>query len=211
MNISKKYMSGAALAAALAVGLAGCGGETDPSNAPATDVSDSEIAESITDEETTPDDDSMNESDDTSPEEVESRSRVENAEPAIRAAEAALAAVSGDVISLDPEGGDVWSVLVRTEDGEGIELYVDATTGDIARQDPESLPSEARDSVPTVSAVEAIEIVQQELPEATIRELDLDTERGAVVWEILVSDDSGLIEFYVDAETGEILKQEWDD
>lgn len=132
-------------------------------------------------------------------------------DPAARAAEAALAAQPGAVISVDAEGGDVWSVLVRTDDGAGVELYVDATSGEVQRQRADDLPSAARSAAPRVTAVEAMDIALGALTDGRIRELDLDTERGAVVWEIKAGDSSGLVEFYVDATTGDILKQELDD
>ncbi len=49
-----------------------------------------------------------------------------------------------------------------------------------------------------------------ELNDSSIRELDLDTERGVVVWEILAREGRLQIEFYVDATTGSILKREID-
>ena len=134
-----------------------------------------------------------------------------HADPAARAAEAALAAQPGAVISVDAEGGDVWSVLVRTDDGDGVELYVDATSGEVQRQRPDDLPGAARSAAPQITAIEAIDIALGALTDGRIRELDLDTERGAVVWEILTSENGALIEFYIDATMGDILKQELDD
>ncbi|MBO1901225.1 PepSY domain-containing protein [Leucobacter weissii] len=133
-----------------------------------------------------------------------------HADPAARAAEAALAAIPGDVVSLDPENGDVWSVELRDENGDGVELYINATTGEIVRRQAESLPSEARDGGPGVTALEAIDIALGALSDGEIRELDLDTERGVVVWEILARD-GGEVELTIDAESGEILAQELDD
>ncbi len=49
-----------------------------------------------------------------------------HADPAARAAQGALAAVAGDVISIDRERGSTWSVLVRGTNGSGTEVYVDA-------------------------------------------------------------------------------------
>ncbi|MDR0482617.1 MAG: PepSY domain-containing protein [Cellulomonadaceae bacterium] len=128
-------------------------------------------------------------------------------DPAAAAALAAIAAGDGEVISIDPENGDVWSVLVRTSDGNGVERYVNAATGEIVRERPEPLPAEAVAGTPAVSANKAIDIVLEARPGAVVRELDLGTDRGTVVWEILVQD-STPTEFYVDATTGTILKEE---
>lgn len=130
-----------------------------------------------------------------------------HADPAARAAQGALVAVPGGaVISIDPESGDVWSVLVRTPDGSGTEVYVNAATGEVVRQQSEPLPAEARAAAPTVTAIAAIDTALAARPGA-VRELDLGTEQSVVVWEILVRN-GGETEFYIDAATGAVVKQE---
>ena len=51
-----------------------------------------------------------------------------------------------------------------------------------------------------------------EMGRGSVVELDLGTERSVLVWEVLVSADSGgRYELYIDATTGEVVKQERDD
>lgn len=220
MKSRTRLLAGMTLSAAVMLGAAGCGFGTDtvgapPENStspevPATEAPASEVPLPETSAPTDPATDGA----------VETQQPVESEQPAetpagvdqaVLAAEAALAEVPGDVISLDREDRDVWSVEIRTSDAEGVELYVDAVTGEVQGQHAESLPREVRDSAPTVTAVEAIDIVLDASPEAEVRELDIDSGRGTVVWEVQVRDSGGSIEYYVDAATGEILKEERDD
>lgn len=131
-----------------------------------------------------------------------------HADPAARAAQGALAAVAGDVISIDRERGSTWSVLVRGTNGSGTEVYVDATNGTVSRKRSEQLPAVARSAAPTFTAVEAIDVALKAQPSGAVHELDLDRDRGRVVWEIEVRGGGGNTEFYIDASTGEIVKQE---
>lgn len=130
-----------------------------------------------------------------------------HSDPAARAAQGALAAVPGDVISIDPERGSVWSVLVRDANGRGTEVYVDATDGTVNRQEREALPAVARTGAPAITAVEAIDVALKAQPSGAVRELDLGLERTRVVWEIKVRG-GGNTEFYIDATSGQIVKQE---
>lgn len=203
MSFSTKLVSSVALGVAIAA--AGCGSGADP--AP-TDTETAQGPVTLRPDATTESTEApeTDDADTASPDD----DAPEHADPAARAALAALVAVPGDVIAIDREDGGIWSVEVRTSAGDGVEVYVDGSTGDILRQRPESLPSEARDGAPAVTAVEAIDIVLAAAPGAVTRELDIGTERGVVVWEIEVRDGGGEIEFYVDASTGEILEQERD-
>lgn len=59
---------------------------------------------------------------------------------AAQAAEVALAQVPGTVVDTWPgtEGGrDVWYVDVRTRDGVVLEVYVDASTGEVLEVEPD--------------------------------------------------------------------------
>lgn len=132
-----------------------------------------------------------------------------HSDPAARAAQAALLAEpDGAVLSLDPEGGDVWEVLVRRADGSGVEIYVNSETGQTMRDRSARVPAAARDAAPQLTAVEAIDVVLETISDGVIRELDIDTERGRVVWEVLVQGGAGATEFYIDAGNGDIVKQE---
>lgn len=201
MSSSTKLVSSLTLGAALVLTTAACGsGSSDTPAETVTVTATVEAPPAETSTETSTEDGAA-EGD---------ASALTHTDPAARAAQAALAARPGDVISIDPELGDIWEVHVRTTDGEGIELYVNAATGAVVREGAERLPREARDSAPTVTAVEAIDIVLAAVPGASILELDLGTERGTVVWEIEARDGRTTIEFDIDAATGKILKQERD-
>ena len=109
---------------------------------------------------------------------------------------------------LDPEGGDEWEVLIRRADGAGIELYVNAESGQTLRDRAVQVPAVARDAAPQFTAIEAIDVALAQIGDGAVRELDIDTEAGVVVWEIVVGGGGGATEFYVDATSGDIVKQE---
>lgn len=127
---------------------------------------------------------------------------------AVGAIEAALAHAPGAVVEVDAEPRR-WEVTVLRENGTGVELYIDAASGEVTRERDARL-SRVQSTAPKVTAAEAIGIALGNTP-GQIIELDLDTERGAVVWELLVrADAGGRFEIYVDATTGEVLKVERD-
>ncbi|HSW43778.1 MAG TPA: PepSY domain-containing protein, partial [Patescibacteria group bacterium] len=130
-----------------------------------------------------------------------------------RAIDVALAAVPGGAVvevSLDKENGrTLWEIVVRSPNGSGVEIYIDAATGTIVDREPHRVPDEARASAPAISALRAITIALAAVPGSSVVEVDLDTERGRVVWEVLVRAPG--VELYIDAATGEILKQEADE
>lgn len=122
---------------------------------------------------------------------------------------AALAHTPGAVVEVDAERS-TWEVTVLREDGTGVELYIDATSGEVTRERDQRLSPTQR-TAPTVTAAEAIDIALGAVP-GTIIELDLGLDRTTVVWEVLVrADAGGRMEVYVDAATGSVLKTERDD
>lgn len=119
---------------------------------------------------------------------------------------AALAHTEGAVVELDASLR-VWEVTVLRTDGSGVELTIDATSGEVTRERDKRLATVQR-TAPQITAAEAIGIALAHTP-GTIIELDLDTERGAVVWEVLVrADAGGRFELYIDAATGQVVKSE---
>ncbi|HMR49172.1 MAG TPA: PepSY domain-containing protein [Arachnia sp.] len=119
---------------------------------------------------------------------------------------AALAHTPGAVVEVDAERS-IWEVTVLREDGTGVELYIDATSGEVTRERDQRLSPTQR-TAPTVTAAEAIDIALGAVP-GTIIELDLGLERTTVVWEVLVrADAGGRMEVYVDAATGSVVKTE---
>lgn len=123
----------------------------------------------------------------------------------------ALGEVEGDVLSLDREDDDSrWEVLVRASDGAGTEVWVDPTSGDVLDQRSENVPSEARDGAPKFTAKEAVEAATSAVADGTVTDLDIDRERGKVVWDVVVEANGAETDVQIDAASGEILKQELD-
>ena len=127
------------------------------------------------------------------------------------AANKALAALPGSaVVELDrsqESGRAAWEVVVRKPDGSGIELYIDESTGDLLKQESADVPSHARASAPTITAIAAMSAALAATP-GTVEEVGLEREDGATVWEVRVAGASGRVEHYIDANSGIILKRQ---
>ncbi|QAY72798.1 hypothetical protein ET445_05020 [Agromyces protaetiae] len=123
---------------------------------------------------------------------------------------AAIAFEGGVVVELGPgreQGVDVWEVGLIRPDGSGVELHVARDDGRIVSQEPLRLDPE-QTSAPALTAAEAIALALETEP-GEVRELDLGTERGIVVWEVIVdSAAGGRFELYLDAATGTVVKHE---
>ncbi|MEA5442538.1 PepSY domain-containing protein [Cyanobium gracile] len=130
---------------------------------------------------------------------------------AARAAAIALQRIlGGTVVDVDPgieDGQPVWEVLVRRPDNTGLELYLNATTGAVLRQERESLPREALRPGPAVTVQQAITTAAAAVPGGRVMAIDLDTENGRTVWDADVAGPGGRIEVTIDAATGRILNQ----
>lgn len=128
------------------------------------------------------------------------------------AAEVALRAVpEGTVLEIGPgseERQAVWEVLVRKPDGSAVEAYVLSSTGEILKQEPTTVPAEISGITPAVTMQQASATALAAVPGGRLVEIDLDTEYGRTVWEALVAGSDGHIEIYIDATTGNIVKQE---
>lgn len=131
---------------------------------------------------------------------------------AARAASIALQRVpGGTVVDIDPgtEGGQaVWEVLVRRPDNSGSEIYLNATTGAILRQERESLPREALGPGPAITVQQAIRTAAAAVPGGRVIAIDLDTENGRRVWDADVAGSGGRSVITIDAATGRILERE---
>lgn len=134
---------------------------------------------------------------------------LEGAMNARAAVELALKTTPGAVVEIElgRHGTKIaWEVGVLGEDGSGVELYIHARSGEVLRQGPLRLDSEQR-TAPAVTAVEAIDIALDAVS-GRVTAADLGTERGRVVWEVDVLGTSGGMELYIDAATGEVVKQD---
>lgn len=129
-----------------------------------------------------------------------------------RVEQIALGAVAGGVVveigQGNEQGRSVWEVLVRESGGGGVELYIDAASGEILKQEPAQVPASANNANPTVSIQEAVDTAVSVVSGGSLMEIDLGEERGRTVWEVLVGAATGNTEFYIDGTTGEIVKQE---
>lgn len=127
------------------------------------------------------------------------------------AADAALAAVPGSAVVEIDRGSwrerPTWEVVVRNSNGGGTELYIDAVTADVVKQEPAEVPIYARVSAPAITADAAMDTALLDTP-GTVEEVGLGREGGRTVWEVLVAGTNGLMEYYIDATTGEIIKKE---
>ncbi|MFV0432604.1 MAG: PepSY domain-containing protein [Leucobacter sp.] len=128
---------------------------------------------------------------------------------AAAAVDAALQAVPGDVVELGLERertSIVWEVGVLGADGSGTEVLIDSKSGEVVKQERLRLDSAQR-TAPAVTAADAIGIAL-DTADGRVKAMDLDTERGAVVWEVEVIGTGGGTEIYIDATSGDVVKQE---
>lgn len=129
---------------------------------------------------------------------------------AFAAMTAATTAVPGTVVEVgrDREGTTaVWEIGVRNG-SSGTEVYVNRATGEVIRQRPLVLSREQRQDA-AVTAEQAIRTAQADTP-GELMELDLGTERGRLVWEVVVREGARSWEFYIDAQDGTILRRQRD-
>jgi uncharacterized membrane protein YkoI len=125
---------------------------------------------------------------------------------ALGAIDAALKHSPGAVVEME-RATRLWEVTVLREDGSGTELYINVTTKEVIRESTAFLSPTQRQA-PAVTAADAIGTAIDEIQGRVIA-LDLGTERGTVVWEVLVSAGiGGTFEVYIDAATGGIVKIE---
>jgi len=153
---------------------------------------------------------------------------------ALEARDAALAMTGGGTVSalelVSPPGSDPVYQIVIVNDGARYEVSVNARTGDVLRlasnreaagqaaaaPGPDRRPSSSRffrPRNPPVSRADAIEIAYAYLASRGIsasfrRDSGIDRERGRWVWELEFRDGRTELEFYIDVDTGEIVKFE---
>jgi uncharacterized membrane protein YkoI len=144
---------------------------------------------------------------------------------AARAGEIAVGAAGGGAVSslemiTEGEGTSVFRIVVA--DGNmRYEVFVNAGSGEVSRlRNWNDQSRSAMPDSPRISESKAEEIAKAHLDSQGFRQAvrdkrtDMDWERGRWVWELEYSQGRGWdemeFEFYIDAETGEILKFEID-
>ncbi|TNC17981.1 PepSY domain-containing protein [Georgenia sp. 311] len=181
------------LTAGLVVGCTSSEEPAEPS------VSASEV---VTDRE--PDNPEMTPGDDASPDPISGE------DGAVRALSTAAEELDGQAFEIDrtdDAGEELWEVSVAVGD-EKVEAYVSADGNALVREgEREPLDAEDRRRLQeaTVTASEAATTAVRETG-ASVEDLDLSEERGALVWEIeLRTTDGATTEARVDAVSGELL------
>lgn len=140
----------------------------------------------------------------------------EETQALLRAGSLGLEEVANSTVySIESEnGGDVWEVEVVTPDGAKHEMYIAADGQSVAqppRADGQKTKYRERIEGATIDFQQAVEVVLGQVPSARIKELNLDHDRGVIVWEADVADDSGTARsLKIDAASGEVLKNEVD-
>lgn len=112
-------------------------------------------------------------------------------------------------------GASVWEVTVVSKTGRW-EVSVDATTGKVVRDKVDDVKHRARDLArvkkATVRYGKAMNIALKAHPKSGLDSLELDVERGQLVWQVELVTRSGLqYDLDIDASTGTVLKNVLDD
>lgn len=128
---------------------------------------------------------------------------------AVEAAETAVADSTVVELSRDDDSGSTWEVTVRVGES-GRELQVDAG-GSVTRNEPDSLSSVQRATLPDMTASRAIKVAQRRVPPGEVTDAVLTVENERTIWEVAVDvrnqDDRELV---IDADSGDVIREERD-
>lgn len=103
------------------------------------------------------------------------------------------------------DGVDVWEMNLLTADGSGLEIKVAVDDGRIVKQGSTTLDAEQR-TAPTITAAEIITIALDAQP-GELREAEVDTEHGTVVWQVKIRTAEGAeVKTYFSPDTGEVVR-----
>lgn len=111
-------------------------------------------------------------------------------------------------VEIDAEDGRVWEVTLVV-DGQGTEVTVDASTGEVSGGRVTGLDAGQREA-PSVTAADAVDAALAGRP-GVLDSLDLDREAGQIVWDATVIDGTREWDIRIDATSGEILRADLDD
>ncbi|MBD8070518.1 PepSY domain-containing protein [Bacillus sp. PS06] len=122
-----------------------------------------------------------------------------------KAKEIALQYVDGEIEEVErksKDGRTIYKIEVDTRDDDDFDVYVDGQTGEVLNKKKSELVKVTRE--------EAKKIALKEVP-GKIEEIELDEEDGFYKYEVEIEADNGKeVELKISAQTGEILKMEWD-
>lgn len=130
---------------------------------------------------------------------------------ALDAHDAALEEVDGAVLSMDREETR-WEVLVRGADGNGTEVWVDSTSGEVLEQRSEQVPSEAGNQDPDFTAKQAIDAaLSVTSASGTVNDVDLERVSDTLVWDVTVEAEGGETTVRLGADRGDVITKEEED
>ena len=128
---------------------------------------------------------------------------------AVKAAETGVADSTVVELSKDDDSGSAWEATVRVGDG-GRELRIDAG-GEITSNQPESLSSVQRGTLPDVTVSDAIKASEKRVPDGEVTDAELTRENQRTVWDVSVEVAGGDDwELWIDASSGRVINAERD-
>jgi len=128
---------------------------------------------------------------------------------AVKAAETGVADSTVVELSKDDDSGSAWEVTVRVGDG-GQELRIDSE-GEITSNQPESLSSVQRGTLPDVTVSDAIKAAEKRVSDGEVTDAELTRENQRTVWDVSVEAAGGDDwELWIDASSGTVISEERD-
>jgi len=128
---------------------------------------------------------------------------------AVKAAETGVADSTVVELSKDDDSGSAWEATVRVGDG-GRELRIDSG-GEITGNQPESLSSVQRGTLPGVAVSDAIKAAEKRVPDGEVTDAELTRENQRTVWDVAVEVSGGDDwELWIDASSGKVINEERD-
>ena len=137
-------------------------------------------------------------------------------EALLRAGKLGLSRVPGSTVySIESENdGNTWEVELVTSDGTKHEMHISADGRTVARapkRDGRNAKYSDRVKAAKLDYRAAVDVLLDTVPNAQIKELNLDHERGTVVWEADVVTTSGTARsLEIDAASGKVIQNKLD-
>lgn len=125
-----------------------------------------------------------------------------------QAKEIALAEVDGTITSaeLDEDNGRSYFEIDINDGTYEYEFEIDAATGKVVDFEKEFKKEHVQQEAGTLlSEEEALAIAKEKAPDATLKEIELEQEKGWQIYDIELMDGNVKYEFEIDAATGEVI------